>query len=127
MDIELKSLHPLEVRLLRHVASGEVITADRIIEELEYKLGQCNQAFSWLTAKGLIEESGRQTRVYYELTDLGKVQQQIGLPAERIFKLLSENAPHSLPELAQALGLEQRDIGSAFGQLSKVGRVRHER
>ena len=59
MDIEVKNLHPLEVRLLRHVSLGEPITAERIIKELDYKVGQCNQSFSWLLAKGCIEETER--------------------------------------------------------------------
>ena len=46
MDIDVKNLHPLEVKLLRHVSKGEEITAERIIKELDYKVGQCNQAFS---------------------------------------------------------------------------------
>ena len=50
MDIEVKNLHPLEVRLLRHVDLGQDITAQRLVDELDYKIGQCNQAFSWLTS-----------------------------------------------------------------------------
>ena len=54
MDIDVKNFHPLEVKLLRHVNPGEDITADRIVNELDYKIGQCNQAFSWLSAKGCL-------------------------------------------------------------------------
>ena len=74
MDIEVKNLHPLEVRLLRHVSPGEAITADRLVSELGYKIGQCNQAFSWLTAKGLLSESSREKYTLYELTDTGRAQ-----------------------------------------------------
>ena len=45
MDIDVKNLHPLEVKLLRHVSKGEVITSDRIVKELDYKVGQCNRHF----------------------------------------------------------------------------------
>ncbi|MCF7933561.1 MAG: phenylalanine--tRNA ligase subunit alpha [Spirochaetia bacterium] len=121
MDIDVKSLHPLEIRILRHVTRGEQITAERMIDELDYKLGQCNQAFSWLMGKGLLEETRRETRVYYELTELGHMQAEVGLPGERMFNLLKEHVAHSLPEMAKALNLEQRDIGSAFGELSKAG------
>lgn len=121
MEMELKSLHPLEVRLLRHVKPTEEITAARLIEELDYKLGQCNQCFSWLTAKGLLSEMKRETSVWYELTELGIAQAKTGIPAERMFALLQQQVSQTLPEIAQALGLEQRDIGSAFGQLSKAG------
>ena len=76
MDIDVKNLHPLEVRLLRAVKMGEDITSDRIIKELDYKVGQCNQAFSWLSAKGLISEKSREKYAYYELTETGKSQEQ---------------------------------------------------
>ncbi|MGN1189269.1 MAG: phenylalanine--tRNA ligase subunit alpha, partial [Candidatus Ornithospirochaeta sp.] len=68
MDIDVKNLHPLEVKLLRHVSKGEVITSERIVKELDYKVGQCNQAFSWLSAKECLAETGRTKRVMYELT-----------------------------------------------------------
>ena len=88
MDIDVKNLHPLEVKLLRAVSQGEDITSDRIIRELDYKVGQCNQAFSWLTAKELLAEKSRSKYALYELTDNGKVQAETGLPVERIFTFL---------------------------------------
>ena len=121
MDIDVKNLHPLEVRLLRHVSAGEDITPERIIQDLDYKVGQSNQAFSWLTAKGLVEEKSRSHRISYELTDFGRSEQLNGLPAERIFAFITENGPHTLPEIAEALSLEKSDVGSAFGLLSSKG------
>ena len=121
MDIEVKNFHPLEVKLLRHVSAGEDITADRIVKELDYKIGQCNQSFSWLCAKGCLEETARKTVVTYELTDMGKAQAETGTPAQRIFDLLKGGEPLSLPEIAEKLGLEKSDIGSAYGSLSKAG------
>ena len=92
--------------------------------ELGYILGQCNQAFSWLHAKGYLSEKSRQTRTLFELTELGREQQQNGSPAHRIFSLLKAEGPKSLPALSDALALERSEIGSAFGQLSKAGAVR---
>ena len=124
MDIDVKNLHPLEVRLLRHVAPSEDITVERIMDELGYILGQCNQAFSWLAAKGYLAEKSRKTRTFFELTELGRQQQESGTPAHRIFSLLKAEGPKSLPALAEELSLEKSDIGSAFGQLSKAGAAR---
>ena len=121
MDIDVKNFHPLEVKLLRNVKLGEDITAERIVRELDYKIGQCNQAFSWLSAKGCLEETGRRTVVTYELTDLGKTQAEEGTPAQRIFDLLKNSEPLALPQIAEKLGLEKSDIGSAYGSLSKAG------
>lgn len=129
MDIDVKNLHPLEVKLLRHVSLGEDITAERLVNELDYKIGQCNQAFSWLSAKGCVEEKSRDKYVLYELTETGKSQLKDGLPAERIFNFLKAEGPHALPEIASALGLEQSDVGSAFGSLSgaKIAALNAER
>jgi phenylalanyl-tRNA synthetase, alpha subunit len=118
MDIDVKNLHPLEVRLLRNVNPGEDITADRLVSSLNYKVGQCNQAFSWLQAKGFVEEVSRTKNVFYELTSVGREQAEKGTPAERIFAFIFKNGPHTLPEIAEALKLEQSDVGSAFGALS---------
>jgi phenylalanyl-tRNA synthetase alpha chain len=123
MDIDVKNLHPLEVRLLRHVALGEEITANRIIAELGYNVGQCNQAFSWLSAKGYLAEKRRHSRTLFELTELGREQEQQGTPAHRIFTLLKDEGSKTLPELADALSLERSEVGKAFGQLSKAGFV----
>lgn len=118
MDIDVKKLHPLEVKLLRHVSLGEKIDNGRIMSELGYKVGQCNQAFSWLAQKLLVEEKSREKKVVYELTEHGRELEKVGLPSERIFTFLRDNGPHTLPEIAEALGLENSDVGSAFGQLS---------
>ncbi|MHC1691402.1 MAG: phenylalanine--tRNA ligase subunit alpha [Sphaerochaetaceae bacterium] len=124
MEIDVRNLHPLEIRLLRHVSLGERITAQQLVEELDYKLGQCNQAFSWLLAKGFLVETQRKNRVFYELTDLGREQQEKGTPAQRIFVLLRDEGAFSLPDIASRLGLEKSDVGSAFGMLSKAGSCR---
>lgn len=118
MDIDVKKLHPLEVKLLRHVSLGERIDHERIMKELDYKVGQCNQAFSWLSQKQLLKEVERSVKVVYELTDYGRTLMTEGLPAERIFTFLSENGPHTMPEIAEALKMDKSDVGSAFGALS---------
>ncbi|MCK5672315.1 MAG: phenylalanine--tRNA ligase subunit alpha, partial [Spirochaetales bacterium] len=121
MDFDLKSLHPLEIRLLRHVAKNEEITTERITGELSYKLGQCNQAFSWLSAKSYITETSRNLRILYEITGTGKDYVSLGTPEVRIINLLKDKGSMKMPAIADKLGLENKDVGSAFGQLSKEG------
>jgi len=119
MNVDVKSLHPLEVRILRRVRLGEEITAARVMDELGFNLGQCNQAFSWLAGKGYIEEKDRTARTFYELTDLGREYAEKGTPEERIFEYVRSEGAAAMPELSEALGLENKDTGSAFGLLSK--------
>jgi phenylalanyl-tRNA synthetase alpha chain len=121
MDVDVKSLHPLEVRTLRHVKTEEEITTERLVRELSFNIGQCNQAFSWLAAKKFITEKRRTRRLVYELTELGRAYAGEGTPEERIISLLQKEGPLKMPEIAARLGLENRDVGSAYGQLSKEG------
>lgn len=120
-DDILKSLHPLEVKVLLRYGSNDLFDAPRIQQDAGLNLGQCNQAVSWLTAKGFIEEHERTHRTIYEITELGEAYAADGTPEERILAHVAASGPASLPELAAALGLENRDVGSAFGSLSKEG------
>lgn len=126
--MDFKNLHPLEVKVLLHfdvsamapaAGQGPVLSSAILVEQLGFKTGQANQALSWLAARALLLETARNPKISYELTELGRDCQRKGTPSERIIKLLKDDGPASLPEIAAALGLENRDVGSAFGQLSK--------
>lgn len=116
-----KTLHPLEVKVLLKYGPDDRLDAARLRADLDYKEGHSNQAFSWLSAKGLAAEDGREARGVYELTPLGREFAEKGTYEERIIRFLDEKGPSRLPELCAGLGLEQKDVGSAFGQLSKEG------
>jgi phenylalanyl-tRNA synthetase alpha chain len=119
----IKELHPLEIRVLLHFKRGDSISSERLQRELGYKPGQSNQAFAWLEAKQLIEETERRATSEYSITELGVEYREKGTPEERLLSLVRDEkqGPLTLPEIAQELGLENRDVGSAFGALSKRG------
>jgi phenylalanyl-tRNA synthetase alpha chain len=114
-------LHPLESRVLLSLGQAEVLSSALLVERLGFNQGQCNQAFSWLAAKGLIAERERRTFSEFELTEIGKASLAQGTPEERIVGLLEREGALALPEVAKRLGLEQSEVGSAFGALSKSG------
>jgi len=116
-----KSLHPLEVKVLKAFPAGASITAGDLEAKLSYKTGQANQAFSWLAAKGLAAEASRVRATVFELTEVGRAAQKDGTPEERMCRFLAEKGPMALPAVVEALGIEQKDAGSAFGLLSKEG------
>jgi len=120
-DDILKSLHPLEVKVLLHYGPGDRISAATLQEDLGFNVGQANQALSWLSGKDYVGEAERVTRTEYELTPLGQEYARTGTPLERIIAYLKENGPARMPEIAQALSLENKDVGSAYGQLSREG------
>lgn len=64
-------------------------------------------------------ETSRTPHTYFELTDFGRKIFKDGFAEERIVSYLKENGPKRLPEIAVALGIENKDVGSAFGSLSK--------
>ena len=119
-DSLVKSLHPLEVKILLSFGPGTALTAELLAQKLDYKVGQSNQAFSWLVGKALAAESGRSTKTVYEITDLGREQLAHGTPEEDLLEAL-EKGPIPMAEAAGLLGLEQKDMGSAYGQLAKEG------
>ena len=117
----VEQLHPLEVRVLRAAAGEAPFTAADLMAAAGLNLGQCNQAFSWLEGKGLIAERERVREVRYELTELGERYRRDGLPEERMVALVRDAGPLPMPEIAARLGLEQRDVGSAYGALAREG------
>lgn len=126
MDIKtvIKNLHPLEIKVLKNFKIGELLDNKKLELTLKYKEGHANQVFSWLKMKNLIKETGRKTRLFFELTPIGADFAERGTPEERILNLLKEKNGLKLPEIAAALGLENKDVGSAFGNLSKEGAVK---
>ena len=120
-DTALKSLHPLEVKVLLHYDHRVIFDVDSMQPELGLVVGQCNQALSWLSAKALVEEYDRETVVTYERTPLGGEYAANGTPVERIIRAIVAHGALTMPQLAEHAGLEKRDVGSAFGALSKRG------
>ncbi|MDR0444304.1 MAG: phenylalanine--tRNA ligase subunit alpha [Treponema sp.] len=122
----VKNLHPLEIRILLSYKKGDELTIEKVEKDLSFKPGNGNQALSWLAGKGLISELRRETAVFYEITGLGEEWKEKGSPEERILELIRQRLEKPgngsrLPEIAQALNMENKDIGSAFGSLSKLG------
>ena len=117
----IKELHPLEIRVLLHFKRGDSINPGRLQQELGYKPGQSNQAFAWLEAKQLIEETDRTKITEYSITDLGLEYREKGTPEERLLSLVQKDGPSKLPEAASKLGLENKEVGSAFGAAAGWG------
>ncbi len=114
-----RELHPLEVKVLLQYGKGDTISHARLASDLGYNTGQASQALSWLTAKGFVTETSRTARVFYEITDLGRESLAKGTCEQRIVNLVAAEGSLPLPEIARKLGIEAKDVGSAFGGLSK--------
>lgn len=121
MSIDIKSLHPLEIKVLRISDENTLLNMDSLEEKLSFTVGHANQALSWLFAKGLIQEKEKITTIFYELTENGQNAFKSGLVSERIVALLKEKGAMTLPEITSALNVESSDVGSSFGMLRSCG------
>ena len=123
MDVKniIKNLHPLEIKVLLNYTAKDELTSEKLQKELDYKEGHANQAFSWLSGKELLKETKRTPHTYFEITDMGEEIAKSGTVEERVVNFLKDNGPAALPQIAAALKLEGKDVGSAFGPLSKDG------
>jgi phenylalanyl-tRNA synthetase alpha chain len=117
----VKNLHPLEVRVILSYGEHDELTVEKVEKDLGFKSGSGNQALSWLAGKGIVREIRRDEAVFFELTALGREWKENGTPEERIVELARIQRDLSLPEIAANLKLENREAGSAFGALSKLG------
>lgn len=117
----VKLLHPLEIRVLLRYKAGEELTSAKLAEDLGYKEGHANQAFSWLGMKGLLKETSRTQKVYYEITDFGRSTEKNGTTDEKVLSLLKDCGPLALPEIAQKLSIDAKSVGASFGQLKGDG------
>jgi phenylalanyl-tRNA synthetase alpha chain len=123
MDIQnaVKNLHPLEIRILLAYRAGDELSIEKVEQGLGFKSGNGNQALSWLSGKGLVREIRREAKWFFELTELGRDWKERGTPEERIIELIRVKSGLRLPEIAATLKLDNKDVGSAFGSLSKLG------
>jgi phenylalanyl-tRNA synthetase alpha chain len=117
----VKNLHPLEVKIILHYKQGEELTIDKVESDLGLKSGNGNQALAWLFGKGIVSELRRETKSFFELTELGREWKEKGTPEERVIEYVRIKPGQTMPDIAAALKLDNKDVGSAFGALSKFG------
>ncbi|MDR1446618.1 MAG: phenylalanine--tRNA ligase subunit alpha [Treponema sp.] len=117
----VKNLHPLEIKIILSGKRGDELSIEKVEKALNFKSGNGNQALSWLAGKGIVEEIRRESAVFYEMTDLGRQWKEKGSAEERIIELVRIKSGLRMPDIARELGMENRDVGSAFGSLSKLG------
>ena len=82
MDIQniIKNLHPLEIKVLLKYSQKDELSSEKLQNELNYKEGHANQAFSWLGGKNLLSVSSRTPHTFYEITDLCREYLKNGTP-----------------------------------------------
>ncbi|WP_421622693.1 phenylalanine--tRNA ligase subunit alpha [Borrelia sp. MN22-0132] len=116
----VRTLHPLEIKVILNYKEGDEIFALRLAADLLYNEGQSNKTIEWLVAKGILKETFRKLNVFYRLTEKGVDALANGLVEERIISLVSRKTV-LVANLSSELEIDTRDAGKAFGNLSKEG------
>ena len=118
--IDVRNLHPLEIRLLLGFKEGEKFDNEEIEKRCSFNPGHANQAVSWTLSKNLISKVSSETIVSYELSDVGRDALVKGMIARRIISLVAK-AGVSIADLPKLLEEDQKSIGSDFALLKKAG------
>ena len=85
------------------------------------ELENIKNAISHENQKELLKEIRRTPHTFFEITEMGRKLAETGTVEERMVNFLKEKGAHTMPEIASGIGLEQKDVGSAFGPLVKDG------
>lgn len=123
MSEQVKTLHPLEIKALRWALNVDQFTAATLGANALDNQGQARQAISWLGLKSFISEVSRSAESFFILTEFGSETLAKGLVEERILNLVKLEEGLTMGDLAGKLGIEQKDVGSAWGALSKSKKV----
>ncbi|OHD27723.1 MAG: phenylalanine--tRNA ligase subunit alpha [Spirochaetes bacterium GWC1_27_15] len=121
MEIDIKTFHKLEIEILNFIKDGEEFDKDLIIEKTSLNEGQCNQSFSWLVDKGIINEIRSNIKTCYELTNFGESFSDKNTYEELILTLLETNGPLTFDKIIELTNLDKKDIGTVYGKLEKDG------
>ncbi len=116
----IKTLHPLEMKVILNNGKEDDISASIIIEKLGFNEGQANKTIEWLNSKKIIEETCRKLNVFYKATERGLSALTTGFVEEKIINLVSRKAVFA-SNLALELDLDVKEVGKAFGNLLKEG------
>lgn len=116
----IKTLHPLEIKVIVNNEEEDDISASIIIEKLGFNEGQANKTIEWLNSKGIIEEIYRKLNIFYKATERGLGALRDGFVEEKIINLVSQKAVLA-SNLALELDIDVKEVRKAFGNLLKEG------
>lgn len=122
IDINLSSLHALEIKTLRAFSERPETKGDgELAAAAELEAGQLRRAVEWLLSKALLGVESESCSVSVLLSDLGKRFLVVGgTPESEMIRRAGEGAV-TLNDLQADERFGRGDWGSAFGGLKKEG------
>ncbi len=117
----IEQLHPLEVRVLRHLSDTQPILQDAISAELTLSIGQVNQAISRLLDRAYIRISDTITERCFDRTEYGASLAVTGSIDGQIIAAVQNQTEIAVGNIGSLLDREQREVGPAMGRLISFG------
>lgn len=117
-----EKLHELEKKVLKAL-SDRVLSMEELIAASGLNEASVARALLWLRSKGLVKVSEKHKK-FYTLTELGRRYLKVGLPEERVLKLLKDIKKIKIGELLASGVVERGEIDIALGTLKRGGVVR---
>jgi phenylalanyl-tRNA synthetase alpha chain len=122
-EVDLSSLHALEIKTLRAFEAdpGAVLSDGRLETSTGLGAGQVRRAVEWLISKSLLEIATESSDTSVALTEIGKTQLEVGASPESALLSRAGEGPVTLKDLQADDRFNKGDWGSAFGSLKKEG------
>ncbi len=122
-DVDLSSLHALEVRTLRGFEHApEAVQLDTDLEASSgLTAGQLRRAVEWLVSKTLLSVASEEARLSVSLSDQGRRFLDVGCTPESELLRRAGEGPVTLADLQSDDRFDRGDWGSAFGTLKRDG------
>ena len=122
----VKTLHPLEIKLL-HVIQGKSFDIAGISTEIDLNEAQTRSGVNWLEGKGLIQKKDKFITKKYSITEKGKTYTHKTLLEISIHDYIKKNDLVNINDLMSNLDYDRKDIGSSFGFLKKNNEIRQNK
>lgn len=116
--MDLSSLHPLEIKFLKHLQKGEEFSAETLILKNIMTPEHIRGVIGWLKARDWLIEVSCTTGNIAELTSEGEKYLKEGLPLRIIWNKLKKNY-YTIADLVKETQLPQNIVGTIFGFLKK--------
>ncbi|MBI4150111.1 phenylalanine--tRNA ligase subunit alpha [Candidatus Woesearchaeota archaeon] len=115
----INTLHPLERKVLPHIAKHATISA--LIDASKLSETEVIRAIQWLSNKNIVTIDVRPVELI-GLDENGKAYSKIGLPEKRFLKAISAK-PLSQQEIVKHENVTQEEIGVCIGLLKRYGAI----
>ncbi len=117
----IRSLHPLEIRILRACPEGGEASGAALREGAGLPEDRFRRGIQWLLSKEVVTVKREEVREAVHLTELGKRYAASGLPEALLIDHVERHEGLSVPDLLGGTELPEAEVRSAFGKLKKQG------